>query len=254
MPTRSTPWPAGTPCWVDLATTDLPAARTFYAEVFGWTVPEGPPETGGYSSATLDGHRVAGLGPTMQEGQPTAWLTYVATDDVAASVDAVRAAGGTVHMGPDQVGPLGSLAVAADPTGVVFGLWQAGSHPGVELFNEHGGLVWNEAVVGDPAAARKFYTAVFGWAWDPVEGMETYQTFRLGDRWLGGLGAGPDSPVQGWGVCFAVRDTDATVADVTARGGTVLIPAQDSPYGRYAVVADPQGAAFSLMQTTGEAA
>ena len=57
MPTRTTPWPAGTPCWIDLASTDLPAARTFYAEVFGWTVPAGPPEAGGYSSATLDGHR-----------------------------------------------------------------------------------------------------------------------------------------------------------------------------------------------------
>ena len=253
MPTRNTPWPAGTPCWIDLAASDLPAARTFYAEVFGWTVPEGPPEAGGYSSASLDGHRVAGLG-AAQQGQAPAWLTYVATDDIAASVATAQGAGGTLQVGPEQVGPLGSMAVVTDPTGAVFGLWQGGQHPGVERFNEHGALVWNEAAVGDPAAARKFYTALFGWAWDPVEGEGTYQTFRLGDRWLGGLGTSTDSPVQEWGVCFAVRDTDTTVADVTARGGTVLLPPQDSPYGRFAVVADPQGAAFSLMQTSDEVA
>jgi len=254
MPTRTTPWPPGTPCWIDLASTDLPAARTFYAEVFGWHVPEGVAAFGGYASAELDGARVAGLGPTTREGQPSAWLTYVATDDLEASLATARSAGATVHAGPDQVGPLGSLAVVSDPTGAVLGLWQAGQHPGVERFNEHGCLVWNEAAVPDPAAARTFYTALFGWSWDPVEGLDTYQTFRLGDRWLGGLGAVGDSPVPGWGVCFAVTDTDATVAAVTGRGGSVLLPAQDSAYGRYAVVADPQGAAFSLMQTSGAAA
>ncbi|SDF62294.1 VOC family protein [Klenkia brasiliensis] len=253
MPTRSTPWPAGTPCWIDLASTDLPAARTFYAEVFGWHLPEGVAAFGGYASADIDGARVAGLGPTVREGQPSAWLTYVATDDLEASLATARSAGATVHAGPDQVGPLGSLAVLADPTGAVFGLWQAGQHPGVERYNEHGSLVWNEAAVTDPAAAREFYTALFGWSWDQVEGMDDYQTFRLGDRWLGGLGAVEDSPVPGWGVCFAVTDTDAVVAAVTERGGSVLLPAQDSAYGRYAVVADPQGAAFSLMQTSGEA-
>lgn len=254
MPTRTTPWPPGTPCWIDLASTDLPAARTFYAEVFGWHVPEGVAAFGGYASAELDGARVAGLGPTTREGQPSAWLTYVATDDLEASLATARSAGATVHAGPDQVGPLGSLPVVSDPTGAVLGLWQAGQHPGVERFNEHGCLVWNEAAVADPAAARTFYTALFGWSWDPVEGLDTYQTFRLGDRWLGGLGAVGDSPVPGWGVCFAVTDTDATVAAVTGRGGSVLLPAQDSAYGRYAVVADPQGAAFSLVQTSGEAA
>lgn len=252
MPTRNTPWPAGTPCWIDLASTDLPAARTFYAELFGWTVPEGSAEFGGYSSATLDGSRVAGLGSTMREDQPSAWLTYIATDDVAASAAAVEDAGGTVHTPPDQVGPLGSLAVVADPTGVVFGLWQAGQHPGVELFNSPGGLVWNEAAVSDPAAARAFYSKVFGWQWDPVEGMAEYQTFRLGDRWLGGLGGTSEGAAPGWATCFAVASTDDTVALTADRGGSVLVAAQDTTYGRFAVLADPQGAAFSVMQVAGE--
>ena len=79
MVTRDTPWPDGTPCWVDLGTSDIPKAISFYSSQFGWDVQQGGPEVGGYSMAQLDGRNVAGIGPVMgPPGTPSAWSTYFA--------------------------------------------------------------------------------------------------------------------------------------------------------------------------------
>ena len=65
MVTRDTPWPDGTPCWVDLGTNDIPKAISFYSSQFGWDIQQGGPEVGGYSMAKLDGRNVAAIGPLM---------------------------------------------------------------------------------------------------------------------------------------------------------------------------------------------
>jgi uncharacterized protein len=252
MPTRDTAWPAGTPCWVDYGAADVEAAKEFYGELLGWTWTGGDPEYGGYLSALKDGQGVAGMGPLTNEGDSPAWTTYFATDDAAATAARIRDAGGTVVVEPMQVGPMGTMVIALDPQGYAFGLWQSGEHTGVRRFNEPGSLVWNEAAVGDPDAARAFYTAVFGFDWDPMEGMEPYATFRTGDRPLGGLSRVEPGLPTGWAVCFAVSSTDATVADVEARGGKVLHPAEDTEFGRFAVVEDPWGGSFSVMEVAAE--
>lgn len=248
MPTRDTPWPAGTPCWIDYAARDIEATKEFYGRLFGWTWSGGEPEFGGYTNAEKDGRRVAGLGPLMGEDDQPSWTTYFATDDAAATATRIREAGGTVLVEPMEVGPSGTFAIALDPQGSAFGLWQAAEHTGAQLVNEPGALVWNEAAVADPDAAQAFYTAVFGFAWDPVQGMAPYATFRTDDRPLGGLGRTEPGLPTGWAVCFAVSSTDETVAAVEAQGGKVLHPAEDTEFGRFAVVEDPWGAAFSVMQ------
>ena len=140
------------------------------------------------------------------------------------------------------------MVIALDPQGNAFGLWQAGEHTGVQRFNEPGALVWNEAAVGDPAAAHAFYSAVFGFEWDAMPGMETYATFRTGDRPLGGMGGIQPGLPTGWATCFAVSSADGAVGTVESRGGTVLQPAEDTEFGRFAVVEDPWGAPFSVME------
>ncbi|WP_231486569.1 VOC family protein [Candidatus Blastococcus massiliensis] len=217
MPTRDTPWPAGTPCWIDYGAADVQAATAFYGELFGWSCTGGDEEFGGYLNATRDGAQVAGLGPLMGEDDAPSWTTYFATDDAAATVARIREAGGTVVVEPMEIGPLGTMVVAQDPQGFPFGLWQSGEHTGVQRFNEPGSLVWNEAAVTDPDAAREFYTAVFGFAWDPMEGMEPYATFRTDDRPLGGLSRIEPGLPTGWTVCFAVASTDEVVARVGRR-------------------------------------
>lgn len=248
MTVHDTAWADGTPCWIDYSATDVGAAQAFYADVLGWTFDDGDPQYGGYLTCRRDGHAAAGMMPKMAPDQPSAWTTYFAASDAAAAAERVTAAGGSIIAPPMAVGPLGTMVVALDPQGCAFGLWQAAQFIGTEIVNEPGGLVWTEAAVPDPAAARTFYCAVLGFAYDEVEGAPDYTTFRTGERPLGGLGGtSPGSPT-GWTACFSVASADDAVAAVERGGGKVTISPTDMPYGRYAVVADPWGAPFSLMQ------
>jgi predicted enzyme related to lactoylglutathione lyase len=248
MPTRDTAWPAGTPCWVDYGAADVEAAKAFYTDVLGWSYTGGEPEYGGYLSCQTRSHAAAGMGPQMDPADPPRWTTYFATDDADAAAARITEAGGTVVMAPMDVGPLGRMVIARDPQGHPFGLWQSGQHTGATIYNEPGALVWNEVAVDDPEAARAFYAAVFGFRFEEVEGAGGYTTFSTDDRPLGGLsGHQPGSP-KGWTACFSVASTDAAVAAVEKGGGKVTMAAQDTPYGRFAVVEDAWGAPFSVMQ------
>lgn len=248
MPTRDTAWPNGTPCWIDYGATDIVAARAFYADLLSWTYSGGEPEWGGYLTCLAGGLPAAGMAPAQGPSQPPRWTTYFAVDDADSTAAAIAAAGGAVLMPPDDVGPMGRMAIAADPQGNAFGLWQAGEHTGVRIYNEPGSLVWNEAATDDPPAARKFYGAVFGFRFDQIDGMDGYTTFATDGDPLGGLGGlTPGSPT-GWSTCFSVASTDDAVATVERNGGKVTMAAMDTPYGRFAVVADRWGASFSVMQ------
>ncbi len=253
MPTRDTPWPDGTPCWIDYGAADPDAAKSFYGGLFGWQYTgEESPEFGGYVNATRDGQAAAGLAPQQDPDDPPRWTTYFAAADAEAAAGRIRDAGGTVLVEPMDIGPLGRFVIALDPQGNPFGLWQSGLHTGVRVYNEPGALYWTEAAVDDPGAARSFYTALFGYRWDEVPGAEGYTTFRTDDRPpehpLGGLGGLAPGAPKGWQTCFAVASTDDAVSAVEAGGGSVLTPAMDTPFGRFAVVSDPWGASFSVMQ------
>ena len=252
MPTRDTPWPAGTPCWVDYGAPDVAAAREFYGGLFGWEFTGGDEQYGGYLNAARDGRLVAGMGPRMDESAPVAWTTYFATDDSDATAAAITAAGGTVVVPPMDVAPFGRMTIAADPTGTPFGLWEAREHTGFQRYNEPGSVTWDEAAVDDPDAARAFYRAVFGYTFEEVPGAEGYTTFRTEERGpeypLGGLGGTTPGGAKGWLVCFSVASADDAVARVEAAGGAVTTAPTDTPYGRFAIVEDPWGAPFEVMQ------
>jgi predicted enzyme related to lactoylglutathione lyase len=149
------------------------------------------------------------------------------------------------------------MSVAADPSGAAFGIWQAGTHIGAGLVNEPGGLTWEDLRSTRPAAAQDLYRAVFGYRLDPVPmAGEEYRTFALPDEEfpLGGMGpmmGSPEGTPSHWLVYFGVESTDAAVAAGTAAGGTLVAPAFDSPYGRLALLADPAGASFAVIETAG---
>ena len=125
MATRDTPWPDGTPCWVDLGTADIPKAISFYSSQFGWEIEQGGPEVGGYSMAKLEGRHVAAIGPLMgPPGTPSAWATYFASSDVDATAARIKGAGGQLITEPMDVMDAGRMLVAADTTGATFGVWQ----------------------------------------------------------------------------------------------------------------------------------
>jgi predicted enzyme related to lactoylglutathione lyase len=254
MPTRDTAWPDGTPCWVDLMTTDHQAANSFYGELFGWDIAVGDENTGFYGLARVDGHEVCGIMP-MQPGMehPPVWTTYLAAGDADAATDAVARAGGTIVAPTMDVMEFGRMAVAQDPTGATFGIWQAKSQPGFTIANESNTVIWNELMTRDYAAALEFYAAVFSYGYTDMsgDGFE-YSMIEANGETVGGLGTLPaDVPSEipaHWRTYFAVDDCDAAVDQVTRLGGSVLRAPQDMPYGRHADVADPQGAAFAVIK------
>lgn len=254
MSIRTSPWPAGVPCWTDLVTPDVEAAQRFYAAVMGWDFAGTGEEYGGYVIAQVRGAAAAGIGPVPEGGQP-AWTLYLASDDADATATAVRDHGGTMLVAPGDVGPLGRMFLAADPTGAVFGVWQAGSHIGASLVNEPGGLSWEDLRSPDPDKAREFYVEVFGYRTDRLEmAGPDYTTFSLPDERtpLGGMGGlfGADAPH--WLVYFAVTDTEAAAAAGERGGGQVLAAPFATPFGVMATIADPAGAVFQVVQNTGQ--
>lgn len=216
------------------------------------------PWHGGYVVADVGGAAVAGIGPE-QPGARTAWTLYFATDDADASAAAVTEHGGTVVLPPGDVGPLGRMALAVDPAGAVFGLWEAGTMIGAALVNEPGGLVWEDLRSTDPSAAQAFYRGVFGYRLDPVEmAGPDYATFALPDGQAplggtGGLMGLPDGTPSHWLVYFQVADADAASSAAQSAGGQVVSPPFDTPYGRMAGVRDPDAAVFMVMQVPADA-
>ncbi len=246
----------GTPCWVDLGTPDIEAAVGFYGSLFGWSIEEGESseQTGGYRQATLRGKPVAGVMPLMQEGQPPAWSSYVSVEDADATTAKVREAGGNVLAEPMDVMDLGRMAIFADPTGAVFGIWQPGTFVGAEVVNEASALVWNELNTRDTEAARAFYSAVFGWGFEDMEIDDggTYTALKIGEDTVGGMldmtGRVPDDVPAHWLAYFAVDDADASMQKATDLGGSVAFGPADIVAGRIAVASDPFGAVFAVIK------
>lgn len=256
MPVHPEAFEPGTPCWADVLVDDLDAARRFYGDLFGWTFEDLPAEAGGYVMASKDGHVVAGAMAKNPDdpGQVNAWTLYLATDDVDAATKRAAAAGGVFFLGPMDVLDVGRIAVGADPAGAAYGLWQAKAHTGADLVGEPGALCWAETMSRNYAASKAFYSALFGYHLQEIgEGDFHYSVASL-DRTgpVGGIGeipaAAPAEVPSHWMVYFAVESCDDAARRVVELGGSVVQPPFDTPYGRMALVAGPQGETFSVMR------
>ncbi|MDQ1658937.1 MAG: uncharacterized protein QOD41_4020 [Cryptosporangiaceae bacterium] len=239
----------GTPCWVDLTTPDPENAQRFYGELFGWQFSTGDDDEYGYPTASVQGAKVAGLTAATGPGQPTGWICYLASEDVDETAQRIRDHGGQIRTDPMDVLGAGRMCVAEDPSGAVFGVWEAGRLVGAEKVNEPGTLCWNE--VSSPVN-DDFYPAVFGVKTEQIgDGVNfDYTVFLVDGRQVAGhlrTGEDSDAPAQ-WMNYFAVDDCDKAAEKVAELGGSVDQGPFDSPYGRIAVLSDPSGASFSIMQ------
>ena len=178
MSIRDKAWPKGTPCWADLTVSDRDNAWAFYRDTLGWDVQDSGAEMGHYGMAMVDGKVVAGIGepPSPDQAPPPAWTTYLATDDLDATLAAVAANGGQVLVPAMDIGEAGRMAVGQDPVGAVFGMWQTGNFVGAERVNEPGGMVWNQHITRDPERAKDFYSAVFGHSFTEMPGGQSNST------------------------------------------------------------------------------
>ncbi len=254
-------YPQGAPCWVELGTSDQEAAKSFYAELFGWTYADHPMHDGHghYSMAMKDGSTAAAIythheGMRM-DGTPPHWDIILAVEDVDATTARAAGLGGAVVEQPVDVGGSGRISVVADPTGGAVGLWQAGSHLGAQVTHEHGSIGWCELLTTDTEAAISFYTALLNIESETADmpGGTRYTVYMAGQFPLAGTMAMPEEVRRmnippHWSVYFQVDSVDETVQKAKALGATVALQSFDVPsVGRFGFVLDPQGAGFGLL-------
>ena len=248
----------GTFCWPELASTDQSSARKFYTALFGWQAQEFDMGNGAtYTTFLADGEAVGALHQMQKDqlaqGIPPHWLSYVSVESADATAQRAVELGGKKLMEPFDVFDMGRMAAIQDPTGATFALWQPKSHIGVTRLGDVGALCWTELMTTDAAKAQAFYTGLFGWKAEamPASNMN-YTILKNGGNSAGGMAQ--ITPEMGgmpsnWGVYYRVEDCDASVAKAIGLGAKVLMPAMDVPtVGRMATLADPQGAAFSVIR------
>ena len=246
----------GLPSWVDLASPDPDESASFYGDLLGLEATGPDEQYGGYRIFMRDGRQVGGLMALQQEGQPPAWTTYINVDDADSVAEKVRQAGGQVMLEPMDVMELGRMAIFADSTGAVFGVWQPGEHKGAGVVGEPGSVAWNQCNTRDPEQALEFYSQVFGWESEKVDtgGVDYWELFSAGSAVGGMLRMGDDFPDEvpaHWIVYFAVDDADAATEKARENGATVRVEPMDIEAGRLSVLTDPHGAAFALIHQGG---
>jgi len=253
--------PVGSPCWVDLWTSDVEGSQKFYGELLGWEASEPNPEFGGYFMFTRDGVDIAGgmgdMGPDMPADN--SWKIYLATDDVAATVEQTLAQGGQVLVPPMPVADLGIQVVLADPTGARVGAWEPKSFPGFTVVLEHGAPSWSELFTRQYDTSVDFYRSVFHWETTVVGDEDGFHYTAMGDPMGGENLAGimdasaflPEGVPDHWSIYWEVDDMEASLAIVTSLGGTVIDGPADTPYGRMATIAEPTGTQCKLRMDIG---
>jgi predicted enzyme related to lactoylglutathione lyase len=249
----------GSFCWIELATTDQAAAKTFYSSLFGWSpndFPMGPDEL--YTIFKLEG-RDAAAGYTLRpddraHGVPPHWMLYIqveSADDAAAKAQKL---GATALAPAFDVMTVGRMSVLKDPTGAIFVAWQSKGHSGIGIAGVPGTLCWADLNTPDPGRAKEFYSGLFGWKIEAGEHDKSgYLHIQNGEAFIGGVPPAahqnPKAPPH-WMIYIQVADVDATVAQAKAQGGKAYMePMSMEGVGRFAVLADPQGAAFAIFKS-----
>jgi predicted enzyme related to lactoylglutathione lyase len=271
----------GVPCWIDTSQPDPEAALSFYGDLFGWdfenVMPEG--SGGAYFMGRVRGGDVAAVGSIPEGAPPVAmWNSYIWVNSAEETARKAREAGGGVVTEPFDVMDAGRMAVLTDPEGAVFSAWQAKTHKGARVVNEHGTLNFNGLATRDPESAKAFYDAVFGWKTLELPNGVMWTLPGYGDHLeertpglreqmaqMGGpegfidvvaalnpIAEGDSDTPAHWSVTFGADDADATAKKARQLGGEVLAGPFDAPWTRMAVIKDPQGAAFIASQFVAE--
>ena len=250
----------GEVCWTDLQTSDVAAAKAFYAAVFGWRFEDLPtPDGRSYAQAFLGEDLVTVIAPQNPQqqaaGAPGQWNVYFASSDARELADGLVHAGGTLEFGPEEVGGTGVMVFFAPPGGGTTGAWQAGSHFGTVRSGEPGALAWAELLTPEPQSAVGFFQQLFGQDVTeyPQDDGGKYSTLMVNGAEVAGIAAVPADAEgtlkPGWQVYFGVSSVPGAVAAAEAAGGTVLIaPDGDEEAGTIATLEDPQGGVFSILE------
>jgi uncharacterized protein len=245
----------GTIDWLSLSTPDRGRAAVFYSDLFDWGFTTYETGAGPMLGADVRGRDAAGIfepRPTIGDlTLPAVWTVYIRVDDLDEALVSLLALGGRIIERPTEIIELGRSAIVADPTGAVFALSTLHPDVGLKVQDEPGALTWCEVLTRDPATAVAFYSALLGWAahHDPASG---YTTFTLDDAPVAGMMAVPaelpaEAPAH-WLPYFCVTDCEKSARWAEELGGTVHHPPQRVGIGVFAVIEDPHGATFCLLE------
>ncbi|UQA62427.1 VOC family protein [Polyangium aurulentum] len=244
----------GTFCWIEIAVTDEERGRAFYTSVLDLEATGAPlPNGETYTMLRKEGAPVAGLFKMERVGVPAHWKVYIAVESADETARRAEELGGKIVAPPFDVMEFGRMAVLQDPSGAVFSIWQPGTHGGFGRINEPGAPFWFELTTRDTAAAEKFYGDLFGWTTQVTAQTPhgPYKVFSSGGKFVGALvGALPawGDAVPLWISCMAVADCDGAVARAVEGGGRAFEGPVDIPgFGKYANVADREGARFQIF-------
>jgi predicted enzyme related to lactoylglutathione lyase len=246
----------GTFVWFELITRDIKKAQAFYGEVFGWKVSSLSMGDTSYDMITSGETAIGGYVATKDQTDAH-WTSYLSVGDVEAALKRVTEAGGKILQPAFDVPTVGRMAKIADPTGAT--LWLFKSAEGDKEGDRGAGtFAWNELITQDPSAALAFYQKVAGYGHQPMDmgPMGTYHVLDTGGTPRAGIMKAQDATQpSAWLPYVTVDSADAAVERVTRNGGQVLMPAADIPnVGRFAVFADPTGAAITVLQPAPAAA
>lgn len=240
----------GLPCWYELASNDVEAAKGFYAGLLGWTWNDSGMPGMTYLLAKAEGEMVAGM-MAAEHGMPVAWTFYIAVDDADALAAKAAGLGATVIVPPTDIPNTGRFSILIDPQGAAFAVLQPtpGGTGGAFDQKKAGHGNWHDLSCADTAAALAFYGALFGWTVTqsmPMGPDMTYNIIAANGQDIGGVFNAPGAPA--WCVYFGTASAKAAVAAITGAGGQVSHGPAEVPGGAFIVQAsDPQGARFAVV-------
>ena len=254
---QRTSYAPGTFCWADLGTTDVESARSFYTDLFGWESEDQETDSGVYVMFLQNGRPVVAIyeqgSDRLTAGWSPTWVSYVSVDDADAVAARAAELGAEIVSDPFDVMDAGRMALAVDPTGATFAIWQPANHFGAGVVNDPGTMTWNELRTTDDKTAADFYSQLFGWNLDPrpMGDGNNYTIVKVGERSNGGIvpmTQDDDDASPQWTVYFTVEDIEAAAERVDRLGGNVLVTPFEAPNGKFSIVQDPQGAVFALFE------
>src|SRR5215211_1605473 len=247
--------PEGAFCWVGLATSDPAAAQVFYTQLFDW---EGEVLAAGaagtFTILRRGGEDVAILYRQTEQARAAAarphWTTYISVED--AETTAARAAepgGAQVFRAPFDVVDAGRVAAIRDPTGAILSLWQPRARIGATVVNEVGALCWNELATTDVARAKSFFGELVGWTYQTdAAGYTTIANPRRANGGMREQAMDQRDRPPAWLPHFEVEDSEVVARRALQLGARGAAPIRESPLGRLAVITDPKGAEFAVLE------
>jgi uncharacterized protein len=236
--------------WHEQVSSDPAQAKGFYTQLFGWGTETFKPGEIDYTMISSGGRNHGGFSKAMEGAPPPHWLSHVQVEDIEATLEKAKSAGGKLAAGPFEMEEVGRMAIIGDPQGAYISIYK----PAQEWSGPEGVFVWDELGTTDVDAAQRFYEAVFGWTTNDT-GPEGggYRIFNRGETGVAGLMSLPEGapPTPFWQPYVAVEDVDETTEKAKGLGATALMEPMDVPMaGRIAVLRDPQGAQFGIIRPT----